>query len=195
MRKSVKIILCVETAIFMAISLFMGLYTTGALAGGEAEFYQAEFWQQELWQEETQNGETDQLGVSEFVTNETPDLCACVWIAPEENGPVAREISEAADTEECDPEACVAQEAIIIPEIVLSVEIDGERLLKGTNVTIHAHVQGIPEGTGYSLQWQNNLGMDGNFADVPGETGHSVSFLANEENVNCVWRVTVTLQG
>ena len=71
------------------------------------------------------------------------------------------------------------------PVALLTVYVDGGK------ATIHAEVEGVPEGTAYAMQWQNDL--CGEFADVPGETGYSVSFDATAENMRCKWRVAITL--
>jgi len=78
------------------------------------------------------------------------------------------------------------------PEVKLQVLIDGGALRMGTKVTITANVTGVPEGADYSLQWQNDL--SGEFRDVLGATSASVSFPANESNVNCAWRVELLMR-
>ncbi|MCL1796259.1 MAG: hypothetical protein FWG37_05125 [Clostridia bacterium] len=79
------------------------------------------------------------------------------------------------------------------PEIKLNVIVDGTKLQLGTKVTIVADVLGVPDGAEYGLQWQNNL--SGEFLDVPGATQASLSFPANENNVNCAWRVELRMAG
>lgn len=90
-----------------------------------------------------------------------------------------------------DEQAGDLAETQINPVIRLSVRIDGDVLTEGTRVTILADIDGIPAGIGYDVQWQNDL--DGEFRDVPGETGTYVTFIANERNVNCHWRLELTL--
>jgi hypothetical protein len=80
-----------------------------------------------------------------------------------------------------------------VPAIVLHAKIHGEELTEGTIVTIRAEIEGMPEGIGYGLQWQNDL--SGEFLDVPGATEDTIAFLADEKNVHCVWRVRLTLPG
>ncbi|MCL2812055.1 MAG: hypothetical protein FWD25_09245 [Clostridia bacterium] len=78
-------------------------------------------------------------------------------------------------------------------EPVVSVEpiITLSSSLEGGKATITATIEGIPEGVIYSLQWQNNI--SGEFADVPGETGYTITFDATEENMRCAWRVALVL--
>ncbi|MDL2206285.1 hypothetical protein LJC33_05175 [Eubacteriales bacterium OttesenSCG-928-N13] len=74
-------------------------------------------------------------------------------------------------------------------DILLSIRHEGDVLMEGTPVTITAEITGIPEDVKYRLQWQNDI--SGSYADVSGETGSSVTFAANNENVTCNWRVVI----
>ena len=69
------------------------------------------------------------------------------------------------------------------PVITLFVSIEGDKVI------LTAQIEGIPEGVAYTLQWQND--MSGEFADVPGETGESVAFGMDSENVRYQWRVAL----
>lgn len=73
----------------------------------------------------------------------------------------------------------------------LAVELEGETLTKGMPVTITATIEGVPDGMNYMLQWRNDA--SGDFQDVPGETGMSVTFVADEWNVNCSWRLVLKM--
>jgi|GEM_PF-1750018 len=71
------------------------------------------------------------------------------------------------------------------PVITLSASIENGE------VTLTAQIEGIPEGVAYVLQWQND--RSGEFEDVPGETGISVTFDNTPENVSCMWRVALQI--
>lgn len=75
------------------------------------------------------------------------------------------------------------------PTIRLQASFEGETLTKGMPVTITATIDGIPDGMNYTVQWRNDL--NGEFQDVPGETGMSVIFIADELNVNCSWQLVL----
>jgi len=88
--------------------------------------------------------------------------------------------SEPAQTAESDEPTVSAE-----PIITLSSNLEGGK------ATITATIEGIPEDVLYTLQWQNNI--SGEFADVPGETGYSITFDATEESMRCAWRVALVL--
>jgi len=91
----------------------------------------------------------------------------------------------AAETPESAPEPSAEP---IQPVISLSVVRND-----GKKATIAARIDGVPEGVAYELQWQNDIAVSGEFVDVPGETGDSVTFDVTPETARCVWRVAVTL--
>ena len=82
--------------------------------------------------------------------------------------------------------------APVEPKIAITATVEGGILAEGAIVTLHAEIIGVPADVGYSLQWQNDL--TGEFADVAGETGDSVTFAATAENIRCSWRVALTLE-
>ena len=63
--------------------------------------------------------------------------------------------------------------------------------LGGGTVVVTAHVDGIPEGVDYTLQWQNDI--SGEFEDMPGETSESITVNINNKNIQCEWRAVVIL--
>lgn len=78
------------------------------------------------------------------------------------------------------------------PYVVATYQYDGE-LVVGTQVTVTANVYNLPEGQRLSYQWQNN--KDGVFVDVPGATGQSHTFVADEYGLNgSSWRVNVMME-
>lgn len=64
-------------------------------------------------------------------------------------------------------------------------------LVEGSIITVTAVLSNFPEGEQLKYQWQNNA--DGEFADVPGATELSYSFVADEYNTGCSWRIKVTV--
>jgi len=85
-----------------------------------------------------------------------------------------------------EPESHALEPALPVePVITLSASIDGGKAV------ITALIEGIPQGVFYTLQWQNDL--RGEFEDVPGETGESITFDITEENLRCRWRVALEI--
>ncbi len=74
-------------------------------------------------------------------------------------------------------------------EVMAAASAGGKGLPENLVATITAQIEGVPEGVYYTLQWQNDL--SGELADVPGETGNSVTFPATQENLNCMWRLAL----
>ncbi|MCL1963777.1 MAG: InlB B-repeat-containing protein [Firmicutes bacterium] len=77
------------------------------------------------------------------------------------------------------------------PAVWVTVAYSGDETTGGTLVTLTAHVGGVPEGAARFIQWQNNAG--GEYMDVPGVTGETITFAANEWNTACGWRAKVAL--
>lgn len=71
--------------------------------------------------------------------------------------------------------------------VMITFAFEGEKLSIGAPVTLSAELINFPESAVVSFQWQND--ESGAFTDVPGANGRSYSFIADESNVRCNWKV------
>ena len=77
------------------------------------------------------------------------------------------------------------------PYVVISQHVAGE-LIAGTRVELKAEVFHLPIERIIGYRWKNN--SDGAFREVPGVTGDTCVFLADEHNTGCEWIVEVLLR-
>lgn len=85
------------------------------------------------------------------------------------------------------PSDAVMAEAPLDSMVMITFAFEGDRLSIGAPVTLSAELINFPESAVVSFQWQNDA--SGTFTDVPGANGRSYSFIADESNVRCNWKV------
>lgn len=76
------------------------------------------------------------------------------------------------------------------PSVLVKTSYNTETMQEGTWVMLEAELIGVPEGKTAVYQWQNNAG--GEFCDVPGATGSTYTFVADETTTGCHWQVNVS---
>jgi len=84
----------------------------------------------------------------------------------------------------------IAAEEEAAPCVVISQYFTGE-LIAGAQVELKAEVFNLAQNKIAGYRWKNNIG--GEFQEVPGVTGNTCVFLANECNTGCEWIVEVLL--
>jgi len=77
------------------------------------------------------------------------------------------------------------------PYVIISQYVGGE-LVAGAWVELRAEVFHLPIERISGYRWKNN--SDGEFREVPGVTGDTFTFLADESNTGCEWIVEVLLR-
>ena len=74
---------------------------------------------------------------------------------------------------------------------VTVTRINDEELISGMMVELRSEVFNLPADRIVGYKWMNNAG--GEFREVPGATGETITFLASAENTGCEWIVEVLL--
>lgn len=75
------------------------------------------------------------------------------------------------------------------PRVEVVYSYDGD-LVPGTSVTVTANVINVDPSLTLTYEWENNA--SGEFQHVLGATGRSFTFIADETNTACEWRVYIT---
>lgn len=77
------------------------------------------------------------------------------------------------------------------PRVEVSFEHEGDELVSGTTVTLHAKLINMPEDEAVQLQWKNNA--TGEFEAVPGATSDSFAFQVDANNIDWKWVMEVRI--
>lgn len=77
------------------------------------------------------------------------------------------------------------------PRVEVSFEHEGDELVSGTTVTLHAKLINMPEDEAVQLQWKNNA--TGEFEAVSGATSDSYAFQVDANNIDWKWVMEVRI--
>lgn len=77
------------------------------------------------------------------------------------------------------------------PRVEVSFEHEGDELVSGTTVTLHAKLINMPEDEDVQLQWKNNA--TGEFEAVSGATSDSYAFQVDANNIDWKWVMEVRI--